>query len=88
MGDRDGALAAVELAQETAKRTGIAIDAERSAALEALIQLRIGEDAAADRWAERYPHTRTEAERLSYLRKFETLVYLRHLPHGAVRQTP
>ncbi len=79
MGDRDGALAAVEMANETARRTGIAIDAERSGALEALIQLRVGEGAAAGRWAESYAQTRTEAERLTYLREFETSVYVRVL---------
>jgi LuxR family maltose regulon positive regulatory protein len=79
MGDREGALAAVELAKETANQTGIALDSERSAALEAFIQLRDGEGASANQWAERYARTRTETERLSYLREFETLVYLRVL---------
>ncbi len=79
MGDRDEAVAAVELAKETARQTGIAIDAERSAALEALIQLRAGEGTSANLWAESYARTRTEAERLSYLREFETLVYVRVL---------
>jgi len=73
------ARAAVELAKETAKQTGIALDIERSSALEAFIQLRVGEGASASQWAERYTRTRTEAERLSYLREFETLVYVRVL---------
>jgi LuxR family maltose regulon positive regulatory protein len=79
VGDQESALAAVGLAKETAKQTGIGIDIERSAALEAFIQLRTGEETLASRWAERYARTRTDAECLSYLREFETLVYVRVL---------
>jgi len=85
MGDRDGTLSAVELAKETAQQTGIELDVERAAALEALMHLRLGELAVADRWAERYMRRRTDAERYTYLHEFETLVFVRILlAHGRV----
>ncbi len=78
-GERDGALAAVALAKETAQQTGIELDAERAAAIDALIHLRLGELAVAERWADSYARTRTDAERFSYLHEFETLVFVRVL---------
>jgi len=79
MGDREEALAAIGLANETAQQTGIALDVERSSALAALIHLRLGELAVAGRWAERYADRWTDAERFTYLHEFETLVYVRFL---------
>ncbi len=79
VGDRSGALAAVGLAKETAQQTGIALDVERAAALEALIRLRLGEGAAAEQWATRYARTQTAAARFTYLHEFETLVLIRIL---------
>ena len=79
MDDREGAIAAIELAKETAQQTGIALDVERAAALEALIHLRLGELVVAARWAERYARTRTDVERFTYLHEFETLVFVRTL---------
>lgn len=78
-GDEAGALAAVELAKETAQQTGIALDVERAAALEALIQLRLNNQAAAAQWAETYTQRRTAAEQIAYLHEFETLVFVRVL---------
>ncbi len=79
MGDRDGALAAVALAKETAQQTGIGLDVERVAALDALIKLRFGELATAERWAAAYVQTRSADERFAYLYEFETLVLVRVL---------
>jgi len=79
LGDETGAVAAVELAKETAQQTGIALDVERAAALEALIQLRLDNHTAAAQWAEAYTQRRTAAEQISYLHEFETLVFVRIL---------
>ena len=79
IGDRAGALAAVGLAKETAAQTGIALDVERAAALEALIQLRLGAMADAVQWATHYARQPTTAERFPYLHEFESLVFVRIL---------
>ena len=79
MGDGAGALAAVELAKETAQQTGIDLDSERAAALEALIQIRLGNHTRAAQWAEQYAQRYTAAEQATYLHEFETLVFLRVL---------
>lgn len=86
-GDREGTLAAVEQAREMAQQTGLALDMERAAALEALVRLRLGELAAAAPWAEHYARTQTETERYSYLHEFETLVFVRTLlAHNQIGQ--
>ncbi len=79
LGDRAGALAAVELANRTAQQTGIGLDAARAAALEALIALRLGDLVVANQWAERYARMRTDVERFTYYHEFETLVFVRIL---------
>lgn len=79
LGDVVGALAAVDLAKETAKQTGIAFDVERATALEALIQLRLHNHAQAAQWAEAYAQRHTAAEQITYLHEFETLVFVRFL---------
>ena len=79
VGDEDGALAAVRLAKTMAQQTGVALDLERAAALEALIRLRLGELTIAVLWATLYAQTRTAEERFSYLHEFETLVFGRVL---------
>jgi len=78
-GDQEGTLAALQLAKATAHQTGIALDGERAAALEALMQLRLGQPARANQWAQIYGQTLTEAEQLTYLHEFETLVFVRVL---------
>ncbi len=79
LGDRAGALAAVELANKTAQQTGIELDAARTAALEALIQLRLGDLMVADQWAEYYAQMQTDVARFTYHHEFETLVFVRIL---------
>lgn len=79
VGDREGALAAVGLAKETAEQTGIALDVERAAALDALIHLRLGEIADAAQWATQYARLQPGAARFAYLHEFETLVFIRIL---------
>lgn len=79
IGDRDGALAAVDLAKASAAQTGIALDIERAAALDALIQLRLGAIAAAAQWALHYERRPTPMARFAYLHEFETLVFVRIL---------
>ena len=53
MGDREGTLAALQWAKDTARQTGIALDGARAAALEALLQLRLGQSELAEQWARR-----------------------------------
>lgn len=79
VGDRTGALAAVSLAKETAAQTGIALDAERAAALDALIRLRLGDLPETAQWAARIVRRPTDTARFSYLHEFETLVFVRIL---------
>jgi len=79
MGDREGTLAALQLAKDTARQTGIALDGQRAAALEALMHLRLGQPELANGWAQVYAHSLTEEERFTYLREFETLVFVRVL---------
>ncbi len=79
MGDLASTLAALQLAKDTARQTGIALDLAQAAALEALIHLRLGQPAVAYQWAEAYTHTLTEADQLTYLHEFETLVFVRIL---------
>lgn len=79
LGDVAGALAAVDLAKETAQQTGIALDVERAAALEALIQLRLDNYARAAQWAEAYAQRHPAAEQITYLHEFEMLVFVRLL---------
>jgi len=79
LGDRQGALAAVKAANETAQQTGIALDLARAAALEALIHLRVEEATLAAQWAERYAARQTAAMHLTYLHEFETLTWARVL---------
>ncbi|MCX6045938.1 MAG: LuxR C-terminal-related transcriptional regulator [Chloroflexi bacterium] len=78
-GDREGTLAALQLAKATARQTGIALDGDRATALEALMHLRLGQPALANQWAQIYVQTLTEEEQLSYLHEFETLVFVRVL---------
>lgn len=77
--DQVGALAAVALAKATAQQTGIALDVERAAALEALLHLRQGNHAYTTQWADQYIQRRTDAEQAAYLHEFETLVFVRVL---------
>jgi LuxR family maltose regulon positive regulatory protein len=79
MGDWKGARGAVVLAKEAAQQTGIELDIERAAALEALICLRSGELTFAREWAEGYGHMWPQAEHHAYLHEFETLVLIRVL---------
>ena len=79
LGDREGTLAALQLAKHTARQTGIELDGERAAALEALMHLRLGQPELANIWAQIYAHTLTEAERFTYLHEFETRVFVRVL---------
>ncbi len=88
VGDQAGALAAIGLAKETAQQTGIALDGERAAALDALIQLRLGNLTAAAQWATLYAERRRAAERFQYRHEFETLVFVRILlAQGRVDET-
>jgi LuxR family maltose regulon positive regulatory protein len=88
VGDQAGALAAIGLAKETAQQTGIALDGERAAALDALIQLRLGNLTAAAQWAALYAERRSAAERFRYRHEFETLVFVRILlAQGRVDET-
>lgn len=79
LGDREGALAAVKSAKETAQQTNIALDIERAAALEALIHLRLGEGTLAEQWAAHYVQMQTTEARITYLHEFETLTFARVL---------
>jgi len=79
LGDQAGTLAALQLAKHTARQTGIALDGERAAALEALMHLRLGQPQLASEWAQLYARTLTEEERFTYLHEFETLVFVRVL---------
>jgi LuxR family maltose regulon positive regulatory protein len=79
LNDRQGALAAVTSAKETAQQTGIALDRQRAEALAALIHLRLHEGALAEQWAEQYAQTRPAAARVTYLHEFETLTFARVL---------
>ncbi len=79
LGDRDGTLAALQLATETARQTGIALDGERAAALAALMHLRLGQPAPANGWAHLYADRLSEEEQFTYLHEFETLVFVRIL---------
>jgi LuxR family maltose regulon positive regulatory protein len=79
MGDQGGTLAAVQLATDTARQTGIALDAERAAALAALIQLRLGQLEVAGQWAQGYAHLLLDEEYFAYVHEFETLVFVRIL---------
>ncbi len=79
MGDREGTLAALQLAKDTAQQTGIALDGKRAAALDALIQLRLGQPELAIQWAQNYAHSLTEEAQFTYLHEFETLVFVRVL---------
>lgn len=79
VGDREGALVAIGLAERSAQQTGIGLDVERAAALEALIQLRLGDLTAAKQWAALYARTRPAAACFTYLHEFETLVFVRTL---------
>ncbi len=79
VGDSVGALAAIELAKETAQQTGIALDVARAAALEAFIQLRLGNNLAAGEWAALYAQRWTAVEKFTYRHEFETLVFVRIL---------
>ena len=79
VGDRAGALAAIGLAKETAQQTGIALDVERAAALEALIQLRLGELPLAEQWAALFTRSRMATTQFSYLHEFELFVFARVL---------
>jgi LuxR family maltose regulon positive regulatory protein len=78
-GDQPGALAAVASAKAVAQQTGIALDVERAAALEALIQLRLDDYRPAAQWAEGYAQRHSPAEQNAYLHEFETLVFVRLL---------
>lgn len=79
MGDREGTLAALQAAKATARQTSIALDQARAAALEALMQLRMGQPALAYAWAQGYARTASEADLLTYLHEFETAVFIRIL---------
>jgi LuxR family transcriptional regulator, maltose regulon positive regulatory protein len=79
LGDRDGVLAAVASALDAARQTGIALDAERAAALKALLSLRLGQAEAAKQWAQRYSQSVTDEERFPYVHEFERLVFVRVL---------
>lgn len=79
LGDRQGALAAVKAANETAQQTGIALDLERAAALEVLIQLRWEEVTLAEPWASHYSQRHPPAAHVTYLHEFETLTWARVL---------
>ncbi|MCB0186851.1 MAG: hypothetical protein KDE31_21440, partial [Caldilineaceae bacterium] len=78
-GDRQGALAAVNSAKESAQQTGIVLDMERATALEALIHLRLDEPALAAHWAEHSAQRRPTTDRVMYLHEFETLTFARVL---------
>lgn len=78
-GDQEGALAAVQSAMETAQQTGIALDVGRAAALQALIQLRLGQTELAARWAQHYSHALTDGDPFPYVHEFEMLVLVRVL---------
>ncbi len=82
-GDQEGTLAALQLAQDTARQTGIALDGERAAALAALMQLRLGQPALAIQWAQLYAQRLTTetnfAQLPDYLHEFESLVFIRVL---------
>lgn len=78
-GDREGTLAALQAAKATARQTSIALDQARAAALEALLQLRMGQPELAYSWAQVYARTLPEADLFTYLREFETAVFVRVL---------
>jgi len=78
-GDRQGALAAVKSAKESAQQTGIVLDMERATALEALIHLRLDEPALAAHWVEHSAQRRPTTDRIMYLHEFETLTFARVL---------
>lgn len=79
LGDREGTLAALQLAQETAHQTGIVLDGERAAALAALMHLRLGQPEIAADWAQLYAQRLTTDASFTYLHEFETLVFVRVL---------
>jgi LuxR family maltose regulon positive regulatory protein len=79
IGDQAGTLAAVQLATDTAQQTGIALDAERAAALAALIQLRLGQPEVAGQWAKVHAYLLMAEEHFPYVHEFETLVFVRIL---------
>jgi LuxR family maltose regulon positive regulatory protein len=79
MGDQEGTLVAVQLATDTARQTGIALDAGRAAALAALIQLRLGRPEVAGQWAQGYAQSLLEEETFTYVHEFETLIFVRIL---------
>lgn len=79
VGDQDGALAAVQLAKDTAHQTGISLDEERAAALEALVYLRLGQAEVAGQWAQGYAQVLTDEAHLMYAHEFEVLVFVRVL---------
>jgi LuxR family maltose regulon positive regulatory protein len=79
LGDQAGTLAALQLAKHTARHTGIALDLEQAAALDALMHLRIGQPEVAYQWMQGYARSLTKAEWLTYLHEFETLVFVRIL---------
>lgn len=79
MGDQEGALAAVQLAKQTAQQTGILLDEERAAALEAWVYLRLGQVEVAGRWAQGYAQVLTDEGHLMYAHEFEMLVFVRVL---------
>jgi LuxR family transcriptional regulator, maltose regulon positive regulatory protein len=79
LGDREGAMAAVAAAMETARQTGIAVDAERAAALNALLHLRLGQLDVAEQWAGRYAQSSTDEAQFIYVHEFEMLVFVRVL---------
>jgi LuxR family maltose regulon positive regulatory protein len=79
MGDLEGTLAAIQLAMETARQTGLALDGARVAALDALMHLRLGQPEVAGQWAQGYAHLVAHEDRFTYVHEFETLVFVRVL---------
>jgi LuxR family maltose regulon positive regulatory protein len=78
-GDQAGALAAVQLATETARQTGIPLDELRALTLAALMHLRLGRGALAAQWANSYTHWLKDKTNFAYIHEFETLVFMRIL---------
>lgn len=79
MGDHEGALAAVQLAKDTAQQTGISVDGARADALEALVHLHLGQPEVAGRWAPGNAQAPPDDEHLAYAHEFEMLVFVRLL---------
>jgi LuxR family maltose regulon positive regulatory protein len=77
--DHVGTRAAVQEAMDTASQTGIALDVEQATALQALIDLRLGQLENANGWVERYIHLLRTDDHFTYVHEFELLVFVRVL---------